>query len=91
MAQITSRPQGSPSVLATTTPRQHRSGNQIRFEGITSDDLVQVKDELNEWISRMKLSSKDKAKLRRTMSKKLNIWILAFGGEIDLDSLIFSD
>jgi hypothetical protein len=39
----------------------------------------------------MKLSSKDKAKLRRTMSKKLNIWILAFGGEIDLDSLIFSD
>jgi len=86
MAQITSRPQGSSPSLATATHGQYRAGSQVRFEGIIAEDIIQAKDELNEWISRMKLSSKDKAKLRKTMSKKLNIWILAFGGEIDLDS-----
>lgn len=52
----------------------------MKFGGMTCTDLEVLKDEANAYIGRLKLPARQKAQLKRSMNKKLDIWIRAFGG-----------
>lgn len=54
---------------------------------MTAQDLIATKKELSSYIERLDIKAAQKARIRKSMDSKLNVWILAFGGEINLDDL----
>lgn len=51
---------------------------------MSAQDVVNARDEIFQCVERLKISKKNKERILRQAEAKLNIWIMALGGEIQL-------
>lgn len=85
MERIATTPKAYRRVLEKALDGQCRSFRQVKFGDMTLGDIENLKEEANAYVSRLKITAREKAKLKRQMNRKLDIWIKAFGGEETLN------